>query len=156
MTVFEMYKEIENTSKWASSTEQIIKSYDRTLERIKKAHPNIYSEIKEELYVCLNGYHFTREMLSKAYEDMINDNGTKAPKWSVEETSSVAEQYSIEMDTFNACDWNYAMNMIYSDYVGVLGDSVVNYVNMADKFLHDKDASEGKALRYYFAMKKAV
>lgn len=46
------------------------------------------------------------------------------------------------------------MNMIYSDYCEVLGDNVTSYVRMAHKFLNDKDAPDGKALRYAMCMKK--
>lgn len=35
-----------------------------------------------------------------------------------------------------------------------VGSNVASYVKMANKFLKDKDAPEGKALRYYMAMKK--
>ena len=45
------------------------------------------------------------------------------------------------------------MNMIYSDYCEVLGDNVTSYVRMAHKFLNDKDAPDGKALRYAICKK---
>lgn len=62
--------------------------------------------------------------------------------------------YGISFRDFNEYDWNYAMNMIYSDYCEVLGDNVTSYVRMAHKFLNDKDAPDGKALRYAMCMKK--
>ena len=49
---------------------------------------------------------------------------------------------------------NMLMNMIYSDYCEMLGDNVTSYVRMAHKFLNDKDAPDGKALRYAMCMKK--
>ena len=152
MTVYEMYKEVENTPKWADTTEKIMKSYDKTLKRIEKQHPEIYEDIKRDLYICVNGYHFDERLLKEAYSKMINDNGTKAPKWSVAETTSVANSNGIQFLNFNEYDWNYVMNMIYSDYYDILKDSLMNYIQMANKFLNDKDAPDGKALRYYLAM----
>lgn len=45
------------------------------------------------------------------------------------------------------------MNMMYSDYYKAGGNNVNFYVELAKAFLMDKDAPEGKALRYYLAMK---
>lgn len=59
----------------------------------------------------------------------------------------------ISFDTFNEYDWNYVMNMIYSDYYGAISNDTNAYVRLAKKFLEDKDAKEGKALCYYLAMK---
>ena len=41
------------------------------------------------------------------------------------------------------------MNMMYSDYYGVVPNEVSSYVKLAKRFLEDKDSSVGKALRYY-------
>ena len=62
-------------------------------------------------------------------------------------------QYGISFDKFNKYDWNYVMNMIYSDYYGAIGNNTESYVKVAKKFTMDKDAPEGKALKYYIAMK---
>ena len=153
MKVFDIYKTIENTSKWAEDTEKLMHSYDSTLKKIKHAHPELYRDIKCNIYTLIYGWHFNEYMLEKAYKCMVNDNGTPVPKWTVEETTSVAGSNGIPFDDFNKYDWNYVMNMLYSDYYAILGDSVSNYVNMAKKFLYDKDAPEGKALKYYYAMK---
>lgn len=46
------------------------------------------------------------------------------------------------------------MNMIYSDYYGVINDDINTYRNMTLKFLLDKDAPEGKVFIYYLAMNR--
>ena len=71
----------------------------------------------------------------------------------VMETTQVANSSGIKFDKFNEYDWNYVMNMIYSDYVSILGSNVSSYAKMSEKFLMDKDAPDGKALRYAMAMK---
>lgn len=131
----------------------LLKKFDEVLEMIEEAHPDKYREIKNDIYVLVNGYHFDEDMLECAYEKMINDDGSKAPKWDIASTNQVAKNSNIVFDTFNEFDFNYVMNMLYSDYVSIFGDNLSYYVKMANKFLHDKDAEEGKALRYYLAMK---
>ena len=65
----------------------------------------------------------------------------------------VVIQNGIPFDKFNKYDWNYVMNIIYSDYYGSIGNSIDSYFKIAKKFLMRKDAPEGKALKYYIAMK---
>lgn len=154
MSVYKIYEGIKNTPKWNEGTENIIHVFDKTLKMIKEAHPEKYKDIKNDIYIAVNGYHFNEDMLSDITSKMINDNGTAAPKWTVAETTQVAKTNGIPFTKFNEFDWNYTMNMIYSDYCEVLGDNVVSYVKMAEKFLNDKDAPEGKALRYALSMKK--
>ena len=86
-------------------------------------------------------------------EEMHNEDGTIGGHWTVEQTEQVAMQYGISFDKFNKYDWNYVMNMIYSDYYGAIGNNTESYVKVAKKFIMDKDAPEGKALKYYIAMK---
>lgn len=45
------------------------------------------------------------------------------------------------------------MNMVYSDYYGSIPDTAESYFKVAKAFLMDKDAPEGKAYRYYKAMR---
>lgn len=49
---------------------------------------------------------------------MKNEDGTKGPHWTVEETTSVANQMGINLksEKHNKWDWFVAMNMIYSDF----------------------------------------
>lgn len=56
-------------------------------------------------------------------------------------------------NNFNEYDWNYVMNMIYSDYYGAITNDTSAYGKLAKKFLMDKDAKHGKAFHYYLAMK---
>ena len=47
------------------------------------------------------------------------------------------------------------MNMIYSDYYGIISDDIKEYVKFAKRFIEDVDAPKGKAFIYYEAMKDA-
>ena len=82
---------------------------------------------------------------------MENEDGTKGPHWTVEETTSVANQMGINLksEKHNKWDWFVAMNMIYSDFykavVAMTGSANTKYfAELAKAWLCDKDISEGK------------
>lgn len=154
MLLKKMYEDLKGKPDGIIIMEKVLNVMDKHLSQLQAAHPDKYNDLEDCLYVIVNGYHFNDEILEEYLEDMVNDDGTPAPKWTVAETTTVAKQYNIKMDTFNEYDFNYVMNMLYSDYVSILSTNVASYAKMADKFLHDKDAPEGKALRYAMSMKK--
>lgn len=87
---------------------------------------------------------------------MENEDGTKGPHWTVEETTSVANQMGINLksEKHNKWDWFVAMNMIYSDFykavVAMTGSANTKYfAELAKAWLCDKDISEGKMWHYY-------
>ena len=125
-----------------------------SLAMVERIDEDIYDDIELYLYKKVYGCHFTEWLLNKALKHMKNEDGTSGGHWTVEQTTMVARSNGITFDHFNEYDWNYVMNMIYSDYYGSVPNETSVYVKMARKFLEDKDAEEGKALRYYLAMKK--
>lgn len=125
-----------------------------SLAMVERIDEDIYDDIELYLYKKVYGCHFTEWLLNKALKYMKNEDGTSGGHWTVEQTTMVARSNGITFDHFNEYDWNYVMNMIYSDYYGSVPNETSVYVKMARKFLEDKDAEEGKALRYYLAMKK--
>ena len=127
----------------------------KAFDMIKRvADEDTYEDIEMILYKDVYSCHFTKWLLEKALCCMENEDGTKGGHWTVEQTTMVARNNGISFDHFNEYDWNYTMNMIYSDYYGSVPNETSNYVKLARKFLEDKDAEEGKALRYYLAMKQ--
>lgn len=124
----------------------------RALDMVKRIDEDVYDDIEMYLYKDVYGCHFTKWLLEKATNGMINEDGTRGAHWTVEQTTMVARSNGIEFRDFNEFDWNYVMNMIYSDYYGVIPNETSTYVKMARKFLEDKDAEHGKALNYYLAM----
>lgn len=137
-----------------ASDEQLREFVDDAMSMIKETHEDLYEDLEMYLYKELYGCHFSDWMLEKATSKMINEDGTVGPHWIEEQTTSVARQLGIPFDRFNEYDWNYVMNMVYSDYYGALNNSTESYAKVAKKFLMDKDAKEGKALHYYLAMKE--
>ena len=123
-----------------------------SLGMVKRIDEDVYDDIEMYLYKEVYGCHFTKWLLEKALKEMINEDGTMGGHWTVEQTTMVARSNGIEFKDFNEYDWNYVMNMIYSDYYGSVPNETSVYVKMARRFIEDKDAEEGKALKYYLAM----
>ena len=66
-------------------------------------------------YEMEHGPHFNEEHARKAVMKMENEDGTRGPHWSLEETSALASQYGISLSgKFNRYDWFVALNMVYS------------------------------------------
>ena len=136
-----------------ASEEQLREFMDDALTMIKETNKDLYDSLELYLYKEIHGCHFSDWLLDKALSKMYNEDGTTGGHWTVEQTTSVAKQNNIIFDKINEYDWNYVMNMIYSDYYGAVPNETSSYVKLSKKFLEDKDAKQGKALAYYLAMK---
>lgn len=83
-------------------------------------------------------------------ENLQNEDGTKGPHWTKEQTTQLMKQKNI---SYNPLEFWVAMNAVYSDYCGAAKKSNVNnidfYVNMARAFIDDKDSQPNRLARYY-------
>lgn len=62
-----------------------------------------------------HGPHFNEEYARKAVMKMENEDGTRGPHWSLEETTTLASQYGIALGSkFNRYDWFVALNNVGS------------------------------------------
>lgn len=82
---------------------------------------------------------------------MENEDGTRGPHWTMDQTDKVMSQRGVTCDPVQF--W-VAMNMMYSDYCKIfqkygVGDKIDFYADMAKAFLEDKDALPNKLERYY-------
>lgn len=110
-------------------------------------------------YEAEHGPHFNEEHARKAVSKMENEDGTRGPHWSIEETTTLANQYGISLgNRFNRYDWFVALNMVYSDYYKV----IINITNsnstkcqaLLDKLgINDKPAKENDEI---IALQKEV
>lgn len=137
-----------------ATEEQLREFITDAISMIKETNHDLYETLEKHLYKELYGTHFNDWMLEKALKSMINEDGSNGGHWSIEQTNSVARQLGITFDKYNEYDFNYVMNMIYSDYYGVVQNDPSVYGKLARKFLEDKDAKEGKALCYYLNLSK--
>ena len=111
---------------------------------------------KLEHHEHMYGPHFTEECAHKAVKHMENEDGTKGPRWTIEEAERVAQQYGVNLksEKFNKYDWFVALNMIRSDFyravVNMTGsDNVKHFVELTKAWLNDKDIEEGKMWFYF-------
>jgi hypothetical protein len=124
-----------------------------TFYELKYKDNEMYEELEMELYKKIYGCHFNEWMLAKALEEMENEDGSLGGHWSLAETTALARQHNISFNNINEYDWCYTMNMIYSDYYGSVSNESTAYIKLAKKFLFDKDSPNGKAFKYYIAMR---
>ena len=134
--------------------EKVLRSFlTKAFDELKEKDYEMYEELELDLYKEIHGCHFTEWYLSKALECMINEDNTKGGHWPIPTTTQVANNIGIKFSHFNEYDWNYVMNMLYSDFYKLFGNDTDMYAKIAKYFLEDKDAPEGKALKYHLAMK---
>lgn len=138
-----------------AANEQQIKDFaSDAMSMLKETNPDTYNTLVNYFYKEIYGLHFNEWLLKQAVSNMKNEDGSTGGHWTLEQTTSVAKSNGIDFSKFNEYDWNYVMNMMYSDYYGAVANDTSSYVRLALKFLQDKDAKEGKAYCYYMAMKK--
>ena len=137
-----------------ATNEQLREFVKDAMSMIKETNHELYETLEMHLYKELYDSHFSDWLLKKATENMHNEDGTTGPHWSVEQTTQLAKNNNVMFTNFNEYDWNYVMNMIYSDYFGAVPNDTMTYFRLAKKFIEDKDASKGKAFRYYINMRK--
>lgn len=129
---------------------------DEHMEHLRHTNPGDYNKVITRIKKMFDGDHMSKDMLRKASADFINADGTHGFKWDLEMTTMTAENMGVTFDKYSKEDFNYAMNMMYSDYYCVLARYNLNkpsvYVELADAFLDDADAPADKAVRYYKAM----
>lgn len=123
---------------------------------LEKGFQILKSELCANVYEAINGPHFDEEHARYAVEGMENEDGTKGPHWTVEETTSVANQMGINLrsEKHNKWDWYVAMNTIYSDFykavVAMTGsNNTKHFAELTKAWICDKDISEGKMWHYY-------
>ena len=156
MTKFKMYVDQLTAKGDTKAMYDLTEMLDDHFEELKTVHPEMYWDVVNELHMLTYGAHFDEECAKYAVSMMQNEDGTVGQHWSLEETTSVGQQNGISFDRFNQYDWYYTLNMIYSDYVAVIGNTPSTYISLAKAWIMDKDAEEGKAYRYYMAIPMKV
>lgn len=136
-----------------------IEKYKEELEAgIKKCMSNPVCERStnaiDSMVLCWQHITDMENMIKKQFEltpekaeewllNMQNEDGTKGPHWSMQETDS------FKPEGIDSHCWDVAMNMMYSDYFSVAVSYGANtpdfYAELAKAFLMDKDTKQGKA-----------
>lgn len=100
---------------------------------LEKGFTILKSELAANMYEAINGPHFDEEHAHYAVEGMENEDGTKGPHWTVEETTSVANQMGINLksDDNALCSIQNAIGKVGGE-VGFSAERVINAVNAGD------------------------
>jgi len=136
-----------------ATLEQLKTFISDSFDRLKETMPELYSEMECELYEHVYGEHFTKWKYEKAVAELVNQDGSKGAHWTYQQIIDYAKSKDLAFQKFNTYDFAYVMNIMFSDYHGVVGDGTDMYFKLAKAFLEDVDAPEGKAFRYYKAMR---
>lgn len=121
--------------------------------KLKSFDKDLYEDMEEGLYEHVYGEHFSEWKYDCAVSKFQNADKTVGPHWTVTQISDLAKSKGVSFTRFNPYDFAYVMNVMYSDYYPVVGDSAEMCFKLAKAFLDDPDAPEGKAYRYYKAMR---
>lgn len=83
------------------------------ISRIIKSINAMRERLKIERHEAMYGPHFNEECALKAVSKMENEDGSRGEHWSLEETTSIANQYGINLkgEKYNKYDWYVALNM---------------------------------------------
>lgn len=146
MEIKEIMRKAEENPVSKKKVEKILDDYLRDLEERREEE---YETLRYNVYVATFGEHFCLDSAHKAVHEMENDDGTFGEHWTIEQTTSVAEQQGIKFEHFNKYDWYYTLNMMRSDYYNMFKDDTNSYIKLAKMWLCDKDVEEGKAFRYW-------
>lgn len=103
---------------------------------LEKGFTILKSELAANMYEAINGPHFDEEHAHYAVEGMENEDGTKGPHWTVEETTSVANQMGINLKSekhnkWDLCSIQNAIGKVGGE-VGFSAERVINAVNAGD------------------------
>lgn len=104
-----------------------------------------------------HGPHFNEEYARKAVMKMENEDGTRGPHWSLEETTTLASQYGIALGSkFNRYDWFVALNAVnnnitkmgYENQLSVCNqtNNLVNTMNSNTLSLRDNNTANTQSI----------
>lgn len=98
---------------------------------------------------------FNRRMAEEWTGKMKNEDGSKGPHWTMDQTKQMMKQKDIDCDE---TEFYAVLNAMYSDFSGVAQKHGVHkqdfYLDLAKAFLEDKDAVKDKAAAYYLYIVK--
>lgn len=122
------------------------------VEDMHSLYPEEVAKMVDEMYY---GCHIReKEMYDKAVSYLINPDGSKGSKWTVEDIKAKA---GIDFDKkdYTALDYAYVVNMLYSDYGSKIKDPEL-LLDMAVMYLEDDDYPGDPSERAYKNAKKRI
>lgn len=101
--ILEQIKRHQSPSEAIDKLSTALEKHEGSL--LEKGFTILKSELAANMYEAINGPHFDEEHARYAVEGMENEDGTKGPHWTVEETTSVANQMGINLKSEKHNKW---------------------------------------------------
>lgn len=114
-------------------------------------------EVFSELYEVVYGHHLSDKYCSMFVDQMYCEDG-KGKKWTLDQTNDIARKIGISFtnddEDYTQYEFWCVMHMMYYDYHSVMVESGISepaiYGKLADAYLSDPDAPQGKLVNYFF------
>ena len=136
-------KIVENNKE--EDMEKLSEMLTEIIYKMKEPHYDKYKHYKMKLYELAYGKTISDEMREEIVERI-------GEHWTLNETETVRSKYGYSDILPN--EFNVVMNMAFSDYANVFGDSLDLYVKFSRAFIKDDDAKEGKVYLYFTEIPK--
>ena len=134
----EYWKAIENNP---TLQKQFYDAVMKSIGEMRYANQEAYIKAMLTVHEAIFGKHFSENLAKHAVEDMENVDGSKGEHWNISQTNQLLTSQNLK---YNKYDWYYLMNMLHSDFSGVLGEDSKLYLNMAKAYIEDPDAKDSK------------
>ena len=122
------------------------------MDHLKEYHPEVYEEEYIKFYEINYGEHLNEAMAKKWVSSMQSANGN-GEHFSKIDADNYAKQIGLTFNGYNDWDWYAILNMVWSDYSGVLGNNIDSYIRLAKATIEDIDV-KNKAFKYYIYVVK--
>lgn len=109
--ILEQIKRHQSPSEAIDKLSTALEKHEGSL--LEKGFTILKSELAANMYEAINGPHFDEEHARYAVEGMENEDGTKGPHWTVEETTSVANQMGINLKSEKHNKWEMWHYYVY-------------------------------------------
>lgn len=110
--ILEQIKRHQSPSEAIDKLSTALEKHEGSL--LEKGFTILKSELAANMYEAINGPHFDEEHARYAVEGMENEDGTKGPHWTVEETTSVANQHVLEITGTFKKNTTYSLGTVVS------------------------------------------
>lgn len=125
--ILEQIKRHQSPSEAIDKLSTALEKHEGSL--LEKGFTILKSELAANMYEAINGPHFDEEHARYAVEGMENEDGTKGPHWTVEETTSVANQRSIDAVNLNLTQMNADNRLSICQQTNTLQNAITSGFN---------------------------
>lgn len=133
--------------------EELKELLEDTITYLKGTDYDKYEKIECKLYEIVEGKKLSEEKAKEWVSKMV-----PPAKWTMTETNDVKTKFNVDIPSI---DFFVLMNMLYSDYGDVIGETIDNttlekYIKFAEDWYYDEDVNKDGAEKLYSYYKYIV